>query len=76
MTVYKNISPHTRVWSNVTNPKTGGTLELAPNETIELDQEITDPYLEVCVSKKTTRKSTKNEPDMEMPVLEVIDNIN
>lgn len=63
MATYKNTDVHTRTWLNLINPVTKSTLELAPNDTVELDQKIeNDPYLKEV---KSTSSKSKSEPKPE-----------
>ena len=42
---YRNSDVETRLWPHLTNPKTGRTLVLQPNEIVDLPDVVADPHL-------------------------------
>lgn len=61
MTTYRNAGYQTRRWDDLTDPTTGRTLELAPDETVDLDVDrFADPYL-VPVKPKPTKHAPPKE---------------
>ena len=53
---YTNTSSDHRVWPGIRTPD-GLTLELAPGESVDLDVEVTDPYLQPTKAAPTEKES-------------------
>lgn len=58
---YVNTSSETRRWTGIQRPD-GRGLELEPGETVDLDQEVSDPFLQP-VSPPRKGKKPDSEPD-------------
>jgi hypothetical protein len=54
---FVNSSAYTRTWTSLT--KDGRTLELQPGETVELDQDISDPWLVPVITKQNKKHVTE-----------------
>lgn len=64
---YVNSDIHARVWTHLTNPETGATLELAPGESVDLDEEVADPYLQLVAAPKKGGRVELAPPEQTQP---------
>jgi hypothetical protein len=62
---YRNGDVNTRVWTHLTNPKTGSTLELAPDEEVTLKDPVDDVHLVLVKAKGRVELAPEPEKDKE-----------
>ena len=63
---YQNTSSETRRWTGVQRPD-GRGLELGPGETVELDCEVSDPFLAPVDTRRKRGKADQGEQPDEQP---------
>ena len=61
MNIFFNRDTHTRIWTKISVPATGRTLQLDPGESAELDlpEDYEDPYLKLKPLPKSHRSRAR-----------------
>lgn len=70
---YVNTSSEARRWLHVQRPD-GRGLELEPGETVDLDQEVSDPFLQPVEPKRKRAKADPDPAPDDSPTLEAEQN--